>query len=150
MEKSVNTVMLAEGTLRSIVFASRPGIATATKVDDCFEGHAVKVVAEGLAEGDYVVRSVRAGNRRFVQILAGTMPTIEGATHADANRVDVADGDAVFLLSGATLVAAPKNMIIKPGDLPAGKLAGALATDIPLVCVDETTLRNLCGGSNQA
>lgn len=108
MEKSVNTVMLVDGNLRSMVFASRPGIATFTKVDDCVEGHAVKVVAEGLTEGDYVVRSVRAGNRRFIQLLAGTMPTIEGATYADSNRVEVADGDVVFVISGSTLVAAPK------------------------------------------
>ncbi len=150
MEKSVNTVMLVDGNLRSIVFASRPGIATFTKVDECVEGQAVKVVAEGLTEADYVVRSVRAGNRRFILLLAGKMPTIEGATYTDDNRVEVPDSDVVYVISGATLVAAPKSMIVRPGDLPQGKRTGVITGDVPLVCVDEATLRALRGDSNQA
>lgn len=144
MEKSVATIMLAEGNLRSIVFASRPGIATFTKVDDCVEGEAAKVVCQGLTEGDYVVRSVRSGNRRFILLLAGTMPTIEGATYADSNRVEVADSDVIFVISGATLVVAPKGMIQAPNS---ANVRRALASDVSLVCVDEATLRAMQGGN---
>ena len=62
----------AEGSLRSIIFASREGLAVATKVDDAYPQQAVKVTInhDAIAPGDFVVRSVIAGSRRKLEILA--------------------------------------------------------------------------------
>jgi hypothetical protein len=61
-----------ESSLRSIIFASRQGLAVATKVDDAFPQQAAKVTInhDAFAPGDFVVRSVIAGSRRKFEILA--------------------------------------------------------------------------------
>jgi hypothetical protein len=61
-----------EASLRSIIFASRKGLATAEKIDDAFPQQVAKVTLhlDAIAPGDFVVRSVIAGARRKIEILA--------------------------------------------------------------------------------
>jgi hypothetical protein len=71
---SIVTAVLAEpeASLRSIIFASRKGIVTVEKVDDAFPQQVAKVTIhhDAIAPGDFVVRSVIAGQRRKFEILA--------------------------------------------------------------------------------
>lgn len=85
MTNSKSTLLSDHGNaLEAKIYASRPGIATVTKIPDHVEGVAVKVTVSGeLGEDDYVVRSVRAGRGRKMEVLFGVVPasvatTIEG------------------------------------------------------------------------
>ena len=115
-----------EATLRSIVFASRSGLATAFAVDDCFPQQAAKIVIdrEAIKEGDYVVRSVIAGSRRKLEILAtdengvgfrNLMETLNQMTpsverkFACQSRVEFADGHIHIELADAVVIAAFKG-----------------------------------------
>lgn len=61
------------GKLLSSIFASREGLV-ATEPLEHETGKAVKATIAGVGEGDFVVRSVRAGKRRSLSILAGAVP----------------------------------------------------------------------------
>lgn len=115
----------ANGRLRSDIFASRDGLVTAEPIE--FEtGIAVKAIVNGLGDNDFVVRSVRAGKFRKVEVLAGIVPVesarqILGYADIDENHMDgtevrtafrpgsfivIAEGDAVAQMPGAVRVAA--------------------------------------------
>jgi hypothetical protein len=115
-----------EATLRSIVFASRSGLATAYTVDDCFPQQAAKIAIDrdAIREGDYVVRSVIAGSRRKLEILAADengvgfrhlMETLNQMTppaerkFACQSRVEFNDGHTHIELPGAIVIAAYKG-----------------------------------------
>lgn len=125
--KNVFPVVLkdANGRLRSDIFASREGLVVTSPLE--FEtGIAVKAVVNGLGAGDFVVRSVRAGKIRKVEVLAGEVPVesarlIPGFADIDENHQDgteartafrtgsfivIADGETVAQMPGAVRVAA--------------------------------------------
>ncbi len=63
------------GALRSAIFASRPGLVKTEPLQHD-TGRAVKATISGVGEGDFVVRSVKAGPRRTFHILAGAVPAV--------------------------------------------------------------------------
>jgi hypothetical protein len=103
----------ANGALRSRIIASRDGLVTVSPVDDFIEGRAVKAVVGELGESDFVVRVVRNGNRRKVEVIAGIVPfcvelkLIEELGHigdAGVDRDSCEAGASVQLSSGFRLV----------------------------------------------
>ena len=114
------SVVLAdpESSLRSIVFASREGLAVAHKVDEAFPQQATKVTInqDAVAPGDFVVRSVIAGSRRKFEILAmddrgvGFRRLLEmvpdvSRTFASQKLIEFANGETIIQLPEAITVA---------------------------------------------
>jgi hypothetical protein len=111
-----------EGSLRSIIFASREGLAVAQKLDDAFPQQAVNVTInhDAVAPGDFVVRSVIAGNRRKFEILAtddsglgfrrllAMLPDV-GRKFASQTVVEFVDGQSIVELPETVVVAAYKG-----------------------------------------
>jgi hypothetical protein len=120
----VVTAVLAEpeSSLRSIIFASREGLAVATKVDDAYPQQQAKVTINlnAIAAGDFVVRSVIAGSRRKVEILATDdqgaglrcllqmLSQHQPATHSET-LIEFAAGTRLVELPEAVIVAAFKG-----------------------------------------
>jgi hypothetical protein len=121
----VVSVVLAEPecSLRSIVFASRAGLAVASKVEDAFPMQAAKVTInhDAIAPGDFVVRSVIAGNRRKFEILAtddqgvgfrcllDLLPQQQQKFHGQA-LIEFDEGTRLVELPQAVIVAAFKGV----------------------------------------
>lgn len=61
-----------DGALVSGIFASRQGLVNTAKLDH-ETGKACLATIVGLEPGDYVLRSVRSGKRRSIQVLAGSV-----------------------------------------------------------------------------
>ncbi|MBK8219515.1 MAG: hypothetical protein IPK73_00705 [Candidatus Obscuribacter sp.] len=118
--KNVRVVVLSDcgGALTAKIFASRENLVELSKVDDCYPMQAVKLVFGELAPGDFIVRSVLAGRRRKVEIIAaGDNHAIEAVierTRGEKRRVtgregiEYVEGDEVIDLANTALVAAPK------------------------------------------
>jgi len=98
-----------DGALVSRIFASRPGLVT-TEPREHETGRAVMASIAGLEQGDFVVRSVRAGKRRSIQVLAGSVPAdfamrIAGFDDIEDNRLPAFDkGNVIVLTNGDDLV----------------------------------------------
>ncbi|MFA6211595.1 MAG: hypothetical protein WC714_19310 [Candidatus Obscuribacterales bacterium] len=121
--KKVVSVVLQEGKLQSNVFASSKNIVKVEKIDDCLPTQGVKLTIdlEQMLPGDFVVRTVLAGNRRFIELLAheGNSPlealqgilelTGEERHYIDASRIEFSDGQSLVSISQCELVAAPKG-----------------------------------------
>lgn len=73
---NTQTVILQEDQLTAELFASRQGVVTIEKVDDCFPTNAVAVTLtrKFRPESDYVVRVVNKGGRLETQLIAGKEP----------------------------------------------------------------------------
>lgn len=112
MTNSKSTLLSDHGNaLEAKIYASRPGIATVTKIPDHVEGVAVKVTVIGeLGEGDYVVRSVRAGTKypaRKMEVLFGVVPA-SVASNIEGFKSDVSEnrrsafeaGSCIWLCTG--------------------------------------------------
>lgn len=123
------------GALASTIFASRPGLV-ATEPLEYEGGVAVKAIIAGLTEGDFVVRSVKAGKRRSFQVLAGEVPAALAASQTGfANIVDnqfvvpaeaVTESGEVAMagLAARTVFGAGDVIVLTEGELPAD-FAGA-------------------------
>ena len=119
MFNEAKTVILNQfGTsLRSAVVVSRRGIVNTTPVDDYLEGRAVKVAPSApLGEGDCILRSVAAGNRRKVEVLFGSVPAslargIAGFLDIEENAGDSFEAGSCIWLgdaeSGAEVASVP-------------------------------------------
>lgn len=112
MNKAHSVILNQTGVnLVASVFATRDGIASATKVDDFTDGYAVKVTAnDQLQDGDFVVRSVRAGSRRKLEVLFGVVQASvvralpEFASIEENEKESFAEGDIIWLTDGNELV----------------------------------------------
>lgn len=111
MNKANSVILNQTGVnLVASVFATRDGIASATKVEDFTDGYAVKVNANDLKDGDFVVRSVRAGSRRKLEVLAGVVAASvvsalpEFASIEENDKESFAEGDIIWLTDGNELV----------------------------------------------
>ena len=62
------------GALRASVYANKTGIVLRTEALEYDTGLAVKLMVGEVNQGDFVVRSVRAGKRRKIEVLAGVVP----------------------------------------------------------------------------
>jgi hypothetical protein len=110
------------GALRSRIFASRDGLVRIQPLEHD-TGIAVKAVIadNALSPSDYVVRSVRAGSRRKLEVLAGALPFgvasalpefrdidennfFQFADEALAARTEFGAGQSVVLADGNTVV----------------------------------------------
>ena len=121
--KKVVSVVLQEGQLQSKVFASSKNIVQVEKIDDCLPTQGVKLTIDlaAMLPGDFVVRTVLAGNRRFIELLAheGNSPLtalqhvleLTGAErqHIDDSRIEFSNGQSLISLPQSLLVAAPKG-----------------------------------------
>ena len=120
--RKVVSVVLAEpeSKLRSIVFASRIGLAVAEKIDDQYpqQGAKVTIDTDAFAAGDFVVRSTLAGTRRKIEILAtddqgeGTRRLLEMLPQQrihEGTMIEVEQGNVPFELPEAVIVAAFKG-----------------------------------------
>jgi hypothetical protein len=121
--KKVVSVVLQEGQLQSNVFASSKNIVKVEKIDDCLPTQGVKLTIDldSMLPGDFVVRTVLAGNRRFIELLAheGNSPLtalqhvleLSGAErqHIDDSRIEFSNGQSLISLPQSLLVAAPKG-----------------------------------------
>jgi hypothetical protein len=113
MNKAHSVILNQTGVnLVASVFATRDGIASASKVDDYTDGYAVKVTAnDQLKDGDFVVRSVRYGSRRKLVVLFGrvdasvvrSLPEFDSAEEMNA-RESFAEGDTIWMTDGNELV----------------------------------------------
>jgi hypothetical protein len=120
--KKVVSVVLQEGQLQSSVFASSKNIVQVEKIDDCLPTQGVKLTIDldSMLPGDFVVRTVLAGNRRFIELLAyeGSPLTalqhvleLTGSErqHIDDSRIEFTNGQSLISLPQSMLVAAPKG-----------------------------------------
>jgi hypothetical protein len=118
------SVVLAEseGSLRSIIFASREGLAIAHKVDDAYPQQVVKLTInrDAIAPGDFVVRSVIAGTRCKIELLAmdengdGFQRLLEMLSQQQLSfechtAIEFAEGTALVELPNAVVIAAYKG-----------------------------------------
>lgn len=113
MKKAHSVILNQTGvSLVASVFATRDGIASATKVDDNSDGYAVKVtVNDQFGEGDFVVRSVRYdGSRRKLEVLFGAIQASVArsipafASIEENDKASFASGDIIWLTDGDELV----------------------------------------------
>jgi hypothetical protein len=120
--KKVVCVVLQEGQLQSSVFASRQDIVQVEKIDDCLPIQGVKLTIDldSMLPGDFVVRTVLAGNRRFIELLAHEGSPLEALQHVleltgadrqyiDECRIEFTNGQSSISLPQSMLVAAPKG-----------------------------------------
>ena len=120
--KKVVCVVLQEGQLQSSVFASRQDIFQVEKIDDCLPIQGVKLTIDldSMLPGDFVVRTVLAGNRRFIELLAHEGSPLEALQHVleltgadrqyiDECRIEFTNGQSSISLPQSMLVAAPKG-----------------------------------------
>ncbi|MBZ0187300.1 MAG: hypothetical protein K8F91_13720 [Candidatus Obscuribacterales bacterium] len=115
MTNSKSTLLSQSGShgnaLEAKIFASRPGICTVTKIPDHFEGVAVKVTTtDAFGDADFVVRSVRAGRGRKIEVLFGQVPAalataIEGYQDLSENQCDRFEADSYIWLRSGNQVA---------------------------------------------
>ena len=87
------------GKLASALFASRESIVKTTPIEH-ETGKAVIASISDVRDGDFVVRSIRSGNRRSFHVLAGAVPAaiaqnIPGFASIVDNRFIITD-DAVL------------------------------------------------------
>ena len=103
----------ANGALRSRIIASRDGIVTVSPIDEFTQGRAVNAVVGELEVSDFVVRVVRAGNRRKVEVIAGVVPfcierklveEMRQIGEPDVDRDSCEAGAAVELIGGLRLI----------------------------------------------
>lgn len=113
MKKAHSVILNQSGvSLVASVFATRNGIASATKVDEYADGYAVKVtVTDQFGEGDFVVRSVRYdGSRRKLEVLFGVIQASVArsipafASVEENDKASFAEGDIIWLTDGDELV----------------------------------------------
>ncbi len=120
--KKVVSVVLQEGQLQSSVFASRQDIVHVEKIDDCLPTQGVKLTIDldSMLPGDFVVRTVLAGNRRFIELLAHEgsplaamqlVLELSGAErqYIDDSRIEFTNGQSLISLPQNMLLAAPKG-----------------------------------------
>ncbi|CAN5161720.1 hypothetical protein BH11CYA1_BH11CYA1_08060 [soil metagenome] len=120
--KKVVSVVLLEGKLQSNVFASSENIVQVEKIDDVpIQGVKLIIDLEHMLPGDFVVRTVLAGKRRFIELLAheGNSPLealqnvleliSEEHHYVGATRIEFIDGQSLVSIPQSILVAAPKG-----------------------------------------
>lgn len=120
--KKVVSVVLQEGQLQSNVFASSKNIVQVEKIDDCLPTQGVKLTIDldSMLPGDFVVRTVLAGNRRFIELLAHEGSPLTALQHVlelsgaerqyiDDSRIEFSNGQSLISLPQSLLVAAPKG-----------------------------------------
>jgi len=111
-------------TLTAHVYASRETLVTVEKVDDCFPSQGAKLTIDldQMLPGDFVVRSVLAGNRRFIELLAYDPSSTpldalqnllelagEPRQYIDDTRIEFDNGHSIITLRDSSLMAAPKG-----------------------------------------
>jgi hypothetical protein len=105
----------------SNVFATRENLVTVEKIDDCFPIQGVKlhINLDSMLPGDFVVRSVVAGSRRKIEVLAAhdengfdnlLSSLTETRQFTDRSLIEFASGQSLVSLPDACLIAAPKGL----------------------------------------
>ena len=119
--KKVVSVVLKQGQLLSNVFASSKNFVQVEKIDDVpTQGVKLIIDLEQMLPGDFVVRTVLAGNRRFIELLAHAASPLEALQHVleltsaerqyiDDSRIEFSNGQSLISLPQSLLVAAPKG-----------------------------------------
>ena len=119
--KKVVSVVLQEGQLQSSVFASSKNIVQVEKIDDVpTQGVKLTIDLEHMLPGDFVVRTVLAGKRRFIELLAHEGSPLAALQHVlelsgaerqyiDDSRIEFTNGQSLISLPQSMLVAAPKG-----------------------------------------
>ncbi len=98
-ERKFRTVVLHDcgGSLTAQLFASRKDQVRCSKLDDCFPTKVVAVNFEELIEGeDWLVRAVKAGRRRKVEVIFGGAMAIQKV-------LELTKGEKVSFLSDASI-----------------------------------------------
>jgi len=121
---NVVSVVLEQSSARLVsnVFASRENLVVVDKIDDCFPIQGVKLTInhDQMLPGDFVARSVVAGNRRKIELLAATSPADaitallklvdSPVDHVNgSNCIEFSNGSSLVSINDAVLVAAPKG-----------------------------------------
>lgn len=98
-ERKYRTVVLHDcgGSLTAQLFASRIDQVRCSKLDDCFPTKVVAVNFEELIEGeDWLVRAVKAGRRRKVEVIFGGAMAIQKV-------LELTKGEKVSFLSDTSI-----------------------------------------------
>lgn len=118
------SVVLEQSSSRLVsnIFATRENLVTVEKIDDCFPVQGVKlsINLDAMLPGDFVVRSVVAGSRRKVEVLAAhdengfdnllaSLNETRQHTADDKSLIEFASGQSLIVLRDACLIAAPKG-----------------------------------------
>lgn len=115
VERKFRTVVLHDcgGSLTAQLFASREDLVRCSKLDDCFPTKVVAINFEELIEGeDWLVRSVKAGRRRKVEVIFGGALAIqkvleltvgEKTSFRSATSVEFVDSDEAVEFSATAI-----------------------------------------------
>ncbi|GEM_PF-1069236 len=124
--KKVLSVVLEQSSARLVsnVFASRANLVQVEKIDDCFPVQGVKLTIDidQMLPGDFVARSVVAGNRRKIELLAASesfdiaalLALVDSSVEptrqfTSSDHIEFANGSSLVSINNAVLVAAPKG-----------------------------------------